>query len=184
MHFAGKLAHSLVAVVQSLSQVWLLQPLDCSTPSTRQEFAQAHFHWVGDAIYPSHPLLPPSPSAFKLSQHQGSMSQLFRSSGQSIGASAFTSVFPMNIQSWFPLGLTGLILQSKGLSRVFFGTIIQKHQFFGTHPSLWSNPHICTWLLEKPQLWLYGSLLTKWCLCFLIWCLGWSYLSFQGASVF
>ena len=54
------------------------------------------------------------------------------------------------IQSWFPLGLTGLIcLQSKELSRVFFNTTVQKHQFFSAQSSLWSNSHICTWLLEK-----------------------------------
>ena len=87
------------------------------------------------------------------------------SGGQIIGASA--SVLSMNIQDWFPLGLTGLIsLLSKGLSRVFSSTTIQKHQFFGTQTSLWSNSHICTWLLEKPQLWLYGSLLAKGYLCF------------------
>ena len=77
------------------------------------------------------------------------MSQLFTSGGQSIGASA--SVLPMNIQGWFPLGLTGLIfLQSKRLSRVFSSTTIRKHQFFSTQPSLWSNSHIRTWLWVKP----------------------------------
>ena len=77
------------------------------------------------------------------------MSQLFTSGGQSIGASA--SVLPMNIQGWFPLGLTGLIsLQSKGLSRVFSSTAIWKHQFLSAQTSLWSNSHTCTWLLEKP----------------------------------
>ena len=61
--------------------------------------------------------------------------------------STSTSVLPMNIQDWFPLGLTGLLcLQSKGL---FSSTTVQKHQFFGTQPSLWSNSHICIWLLEK-----------------------------------
>ena len=76
------------------------------------------------------------------------MSWLFASGGQSIGASA--SVLPMNIQSWFPLGWTGWIsLQSKELSRLFFNTTVQKHQFFSTQSSLWSNSHICTWLLEK-----------------------------------
>ena len=79
------------------------------------------------------------------------MSQFFKSGGQSIGASASASVLPMNIQDWFPLGLTGLIsLQSKGLSRIFSNTTVQKHQFFGTQLSLWSNFHIHTWLLEKP----------------------------------
>ena len=100
------------------------------------------------------------------------MSQLFASGGQSIGISASASVLPMNIQSWFPLGLTSLIsLQSKGLARVFSSTTVWKHQFFSTQPSLWSNSHIRTWLLEKPQLWPYGPLLAKWCLCFLIHCL-------------
>ena len=64
------------------------------------------------------------------------MSQLFTSDGQSIGVSASASVLPMNMQGWFPLGLTGLILQSKGLSRVFSSTIVQKHQFFGSQLSL------------------------------------------------
>ena len=71
--------------------------------------------------------------------------QLFASGGQSIGASASTSVRPVNIQSSFPLGLTGLIsFWSKGLLRVFSSTIVQKHQFFGAQPSLWSNSHIHT----------------------------------------
>jgi len=77
------------------------------------------------------------------------ISQFFAPSGQSIGASA--SVLPMNIQGWFPFGLTGLIsLQSKGLSRVFSNNTFQKHQFFGAQLSLWSKSHIHTWLLEKP----------------------------------
>ena len=76
---------------------------------------------------------------------------LFASCDQSIGASASASVLPMNIQGWFPLGLTGLIsLQSKGLSRVFSNPTVWKRQFFGTQPSLWSNSRIHTWVLEKP----------------------------------
>ena len=72
------------------------------------------------------------------------VSQLFTSGGQSIGVSASASVLPMNIQGLFPLGLTGLIsLQSKGLSRVFSNTTVQKHQFFRIQPSFWSNFHIC-----------------------------------------
>ena len=60
------------------------------------------------------------------------------------------SVLPINIQGWFPLGLTVLILLlSKGFSRVFFSTMIQNYQFFGAQPSLWSNPHIRKWLQEK-----------------------------------
>ena len=78
------------------------------------------------------------------------ISCLFTSGGQSIRASASASVLPMNIQSWFPLGLTDFIsLQSYGVSRVFSSTAIQKHQFFGTQPSLWSNSHIHTWLLKS-----------------------------------
>ena len=79
------------------------------------------------------------------------MSQLFASGGQSIRVSASASILPMNIRDWFPLGWTGWIsLQSKGLSRVFSNTTVQKHQFFGTQLSLESNSHIHTWLLEKP----------------------------------
>ena len=80
-----------------------------------------------------------------------SRSWLFASGGQSIGASVWASVLQMNIQGWFPLGLTGLIsLKSKIFSRVFSSTTAWKHQFFHTQPSLWSNSHIPTWLLEKP----------------------------------
>ena len=78
------------------------------------------------------------------------VSWLFTSGGQSIGASALTSVLPMNVQGWFPVRLTDLILQSKGLSRVFSSTRVWKHHFFHAQPSLWSNFHIRTWLLEKP----------------------------------
>ena len=68
---------------------------------------------------------------------------------QSIGVSASASVLPMNIQDWFPLGWTGWIsLLSKALSRVFSNTTVQKHHFFGAQLSLYSNSHICTWLLE------------------------------------
>ena len=79
------------------------------------------------------------------------MSWLFASGGQSIRTSALASVLPMDIQGWFPLVLTGLIsLLFKRHPRVFSSTIIWKYQFFGAQPSLWSNSHIHTWLLEKP----------------------------------
>ena len=78
--------------------------------------------------------------------------QFFASDGQSIAASASTSVLPMNIQDWFPLGLAGLILQFKGLSRVFSKITVQNHQFFDAQPSLWSNSHIQTRLLEKTKV--------------------------------
>ena len=79
------------------------------------------------------------------------MSQLFVSGVQNIGVSASASVLPMNIQDSFPLGWTAWIsLLSKGLSRVFSNTTVQKHQFFGAQLFLYSNSHIHTWLLEKP----------------------------------
>ena len=139
----------------------LCNSMDCSTPGLSvhhqlPELTQTHVHWVGDAIQPCHPLSSPSPPTFNLSQHQGfffffPMGQLFTSGGQSIGVSASLSVLPMNIQDWFPLGLTSFVsLQSKGLSRVFSNTTVQKHQFLGIQLSLWSNSHVYTWLLEKP----------------------------------
>ena len=79
------------------------------------------------------------------------MSQLFTSGGQRIRVSASASVLPMNTQDWSPLGWTGWIsLQSKGLSRIFPNTTVQKQQFFGAQLSLWPHSHIRTWPLEKP----------------------------------
>ena len=79
------------------------------------------------------------------------MSQLFASGSQSIGASASSSVLPINIHDWFPVGVIGLIsLLSNRLLRAFSSTIIWKYQFFRAQPSLWSNSHIHTWLLENP----------------------------------
>ena len=78
------------------------------------------------------------------------MSRLFTSGGPSIGASASAAILPMNIQNWFPLGLTGLIsLQSKGLSRVFSSTTSWNYQLFGAQPSLWSTSHTRTWLWKN-----------------------------------
>ena len=129
--------------VQSLSRVWFCDPMDCSTPGLPvhhqiTEFTQTHIHRVNDTINHlilCHPLL------LHLQSFPGSryfpMSQLFTSGDQSIGISASTSVLPMNTQDWCPLGWTGWIsLQSKGLSRVFSKTTIQKHQFFGAQLSL------------------------------------------------
>ena len=78
------------------------------------------------------------------------MSRLFASNDQNTGASASASGFPVNIQGWFPLRLTGLILPSKGLLRVCSRTTVWRHQFFSTLPSLWSSCHNHTWLLEWP----------------------------------
>ena len=134
----------------------LCDPMDCSTPGFPAlhhlpVFAQTHVHWVSDAIQPPHPLEPfsscpqsfPAPGSFP-------MSQLCASGGQSTGVSASTSILPMNTQDWSSLWWTGWIsFQSKGLSRVFSNTTVQKHQFFSTQLSLYSNSHIHTWLLEK-----------------------------------
>ena len=103
------------------------------------------------------------------------MSQLFTSGSQNTGVSALTSVLPINTQDQFPLGWTGWIsLQSKGLSRVFSNTTVQKNQFFSAQLSLESNSHIHSWLLEKSYPWLDRPLLTELCLCFVICCQGWS----------
>ena len=152
--------HYLMYSVSSVAQscLTLCNPMDCSFPVHHQlpELDHSHIHRVVDAIQPSHPLL----SLFSCLQSfpiSGSfpMSQFFTSGGKIIGASASASVLPTNIQDWFPLGLTGLIsLQSKGLSRVFSNTTVQKHQFFGAQPSLWFNSHIHAWLWEQPLLWL------------------------------
>ena len=99
------------------------------------------------------------------------MSQCSTSGGQSIGSFSF-SISPSNEYSgltsfridWFDLAVQTTLK--------VFSTAIWKHQFSGTQPSVWSNSHIRTWLLEKPWLWLYRPLLAKWCLCFLIYCLG------------
>ena len=118
----------------------LCDPMNRSTPGLPvhhqlPELTQTHAHWVGDAIQPSHPLLSPFSTCPQSFPASGSfqMSQLFSSGGQSIGVSASTSVPSMNTQDWSPLRWTGWIsLQSKGLSRVFSNTTVQKHQFFAT----------------------------------------------------
>ena len=122
--------------------------MDCNTPGFPvlhhlPEFAQTHVRRVDDAIQPTHPLSFPFSSCLQSFPASGSFlrRKFFTSGGQSIGASA--SVLPMNIQNLFPLRLTGLIsLESKGLSRVFSNTTVQKHQFFGAQLSLCSNSHI------------------------------------------
>ena len=111
--------------------------MDCSTPGFLvlhhlPEFTQTHVHWVGDAIQPSHPLLPHSPPAFNLSQHQG-LFQWASSLHQVNKLFSFIISPPMNIQGRFPLELTSLIsLQSEWTSRVFSSITVWKHQFFGT----------------------------------------------------
>ena len=139
---------SSVSVSQSSQSVRLTlwEPMDCSTPGfpvyhQLPELAQL---MSIESVTPSNHLIlcHPFSSNFQSFPASGSfqMSQFFASGGQSIGASASPSVLPMNIPDGFPLGLTDLIfLQSKGLSRVFSSPTVQKHQFFDTHLSLWSN---------------------------------------------
>ena len=125
----------LLSHVQLLATPWTAA-LQASQPSATPGNCSNSYHRVSDAIQPSYPLSSPSPPAFDLS---GSfpVSQFFTWGGQSIGASASSSVLPMNILDWFPLGWTGWIsLQNKGLSRVFSNTTVQKHQFFSARLSL------------------------------------------------
>ena len=162
-------------VVQSLSHVQLFatpRTAECQASlSLTVSWSLLRFMSI-DLVMPSNYLLI-LPSVFP-SIRAFPMSWLFVSGGQSIGVSASVSVLPMSIQHCFPLQFTGLIsLQSKGrLSRVFSSTTVRKHQFFGAQTSLWSNSHICTWLMEKTQLSLDGPLFSKWRLCLLILCLG------------
>ena len=132
-------------------------PMNCSMqgfPVLNQvpELTQSHLHWVGDAIPPSGPLLYTSPPAIIVPRIRVFLiNWLFTSCDQSTGTSASASVLPMTIQDWVPVGWTGWISsQSKGLSRVFSNTTVQKHQFFGTQLSSQSNSHIHAWPLEKP----------------------------------
>ena len=135
----------------ALSCPTLSDPMDCSLPGSSAMGFSRQEDWSG--VPSPFPISCSTTSLFFCLQSfpaSGSfpMSWLFISGGQSIGTSA--SVLSMNIQGWFPLGLSGLIsLLPKGLSRVFSSTTIQKHQFLGCQLSLWSNSHIRTWLLEK-----------------------------------
>ena len=127
------------------------------------EFTQAHVHRVGDAMQPSHPLLSPYPPAPNPSQHQG-LFQWVNSSHEvaKVLDSALASFLPKKSQGWSPSEWTGWnSLQSKGLSRVFSNTTVQKHQFFSAQLSSQSNSHIHTWPLEKPWPWLDRALLAK-----------------------
>ena len=134
----------------------LCNPMGCSTPGfpvhhKLPELAQTHVHQVGEAIQMSHPLSSPSPPAFNLSQYQGlfqwvsSLHQVARVLELQLQYQSFQWIFRTDSFR------TDLIsLQSKGLSRIFSNTIVQKHHFFSTQLSLWSNFQMHTWLLEKP----------------------------------
>ena len=122
----------------------------CPSPTPRVYPNSCPLSWwcpptISSSVVPFSSRLQSSPTSESFPR-----SQFFASDGQSIGVSASASVFPVNTQDWFPLGWTGCIfLLSKGLSRVFSNTTVQKHQFFCNQLSLWSNSHIHTWLLEK-----------------------------------
>ena len=158
---------SCSAVTTKLSQTWLFSHqvipyyswsrglqytrLPCPSPFPRVCPSSSPLHQC------CHPTMSSSVTLFSFclqsSPASGSfpISWLLLSGGPSIGPSASASILPLNTQGWFPFKLTGLIsLQSKALSRVFSSTTIHNHPFFSTLPSLWSNSHNCTWLLERP----------------------------------
>ena len=167
----------IIQSIQWLSRVRLCNPMDCSTPGLPvhhklQELAEL---MSIKSVMPSNHLCCPF-SCLQSFPASGSlpMSQLFTSCGQSIRASVSTSVFPVNIQGWFLLGLTGLIsLQSKGLSRVFSNTTVQKYQFLWQSAFFmvqFSHPYMTN---GKTIAFTRRTFVSKVrCLCFLICCLG------------
>ena len=150
----------------SVAQLFLTpcNPMDCSMPGFPVlhyllEFAQTHVHWVNDTIQPSHPLSSPSPPAFSPSQHQGLSNK-----------SVLWIRWPKYWSFSFNISLSNKYLELIDWLdlRVVQGTLksllqhhSSKHQFFGAQPSLWSNSHIYTWLLEKPQLCLRQTFVGK-----------------------
>ena len=151
----------LVASVQlssgSQSCPTLCDPMNRSTPGLPvhhqlPEFIQTRVHRISDAIQSSHPRSSPYSCHQSLPASESfPMSQLFAWGGQSTGVSALISFLPKKSQGWSPSEWTGWIsLQSKGLSRVFSNTTVQKHQYFSAQPASQSNSHIHTWPLEKP----------------------------------
>ena len=153
-----KYIHQFSQSVQSLSCVDSLQPHELQharppcpspTPGVHSDSCPSSW-WCHPAISSSVVPFSSCPQSLPASEFFP-MSQLFPWGGQTIGVSALASVLPMKTQDWSPLGWTGWIsLQSKGLSRVFSNTTVQKHQFFGAQLSSQSNSHILTWPQEKP----------------------------------
>ena len=139
----------------------------CRSPTPRAH--STHVHWVGDAVHPSHPVVP-FPPTFNLSQHR-----VFHIRWPKYWSFSF-SISPSNEHpglisfrmDWLAL------LAVQGTLKSLLQHTVQKHQFFHAQLSLWSNSHIHTWLLEKPKPWPDGLLLAKQWLCFLTCCLGWS----------
>ena len=147
--------YNMIVVVQSLSSVQLFVTLWTAAHKASLSFTISRsllkLMSIELVMSPNHLVLCCPLLLSQSSPASGFLpvSWLFASGSQSTGVSAL--VLPMNIQGWFPLGLVSLIsFLSKGLSRVFFSITVQKHQFFGAQPSLWSSSHLHTWLLEKP----------------------------------
>ena len=147
-----------VAVVQSLSCVWLRATpwtaahhflLSSTVSQSLLKFMSTELVMLSNHLILCHPFLF-LPSIFhSIRVFSSELAVLIK--WPKYWSFSFSTVLPMNIQGWFPFELTGLIsLPSKGLSRVFSNTTVQKHWFFSTHPSLWSSSHIHTWPLEKP----------------------------------
>ena len=155
--FEWKVVSVQFTSVQSLSHVWHFETpwIAACQASLSITNSQSSLNLMSiESVMPSSHLIlcHPSPPAPSPSQHKSfPVSQLFAWSGKSIGVAALASNLPVNTQDWSPSEWTGWFsLQSKGLSRVFSNTTVQKHQFFGTQLSLQSNSHIHTWPLEKP----------------------------------
>ena len=168
-----------VVVTQSRSHVPLFATLwtvACKAPfsSIISQFAQIHDHGVSDAISPFHPLPPPSPFAFRLFQHQGLFQWVDSESGdQGIKASSLASVLPMNIQGWFPLGLTGLMscsprssqksspaLQFKSiislaLSLLYGLTLKSVHDYWKNHSFDYTDVILHAGIITFPRCWIY-----------------------------
>ena len=148
--FLFSLQFSCSVVSDSVWPHGLHARLPCPSPTPGAYSNSCPLNWwchptISSSVIPFSPHLHSFPASGSFP-----MSYFLASDSQSIGVSASTSALPMNLQDWFPLGWTGLIsLQSKGLSRVFSNTTVQKHQFFSSQLSLQSNSHIHTWLLEK-----------------------------------
>ena len=157
-------SRSWFSSVQSLSRVWLFatpQTAACHTsPSipTHEACSNSAIHpTISSSVIPFSSCLQSCPVSRSFQ-----MSQFFASGGQSTGVSASASVLPMNIQDWFPIGLTGWIsLQSKGLSSVFSNTTVQKRQFFSTQLSLWFNSHYCDYVTITHLIPLYHDWSTE-----------------------
>ena len=145
----------VVVAVQLLSRLRLIATpwtaAHQASPSFAISWSLLKFMFIASVMPSNHLILsPPSLPALNICQHQGLFQWVSSLHQGAKGLELQNHSFQCIFWGWFPFGLPGLIsLQSKGLSRVFSNSTVQKHQFFSTQPSLWSNSHIHTWLLEK-----------------------------------